>query len=330
HRYTEAFAERYPWVEGYTLFNEPFTTFFLSGHEGLWAPFLRGVRGFVELAGNVLPAVAAASRMYREVLPNARHLYVETCERADAAGPQGEAAASYANDRRFFLTDLFVGRRIDSRRPFVADVVSAGGRGLLDMEPGRIDVLGLDYYAHSQWQYGGRAGAAGNSPNPTPLSELIVEYWERYRLPCALGETNIRGYAPDRASWLKYTVEQCELAEARGVPIEGYCWLPFIDSADWGSLLSRAEGRVDPVGVFWLDAQWNRRPSSMSAAYTRAASGTPAADLPAYRFQPPVSEWLRGWLPHMAHWKWRDPPANEIRSNTAGSGDVIEPRITDA
>ena len=329
HRYAEAFAERYPWIEGYTLFNEPFTTFFMCGHEGLWTPFLRGVRGFVDLVRNVLPAVAGVSRVFRELLPGARHLYVETCERANAGGADGERQTRYANDRRFFPTDLFLGRPIDRSRPFVADVVGAGGRDLLEMEPGFIDVLGLDYYAHNQWQYGGRARATNHSPAPAPLADLIVEYWERYGLPCALGETNIRGFASDRASWLKYTLEQCELAAARGVPIEGYCWFPFIDSADWGSLLSRAEGAVDPVGVFWLDADLNRRRSSMSAAYSLAARGTAASDLPAYRFRPPVSEWLRGWLPQMAHWDWQDPPTDERCSNAAPPGSRIELRISD-
>ena len=113
-------------------------------------------------------------------------------------------------------------------------------------------------------------------------------------------------------SWLKYTLEQCEIAEARGVPIDGYCWFPFVDSAYCDSLLVRAAGNVDPVGVYWLDEQLRRRPSSMSEAYARAARGAPAAELPAYRFQPPVAGWLAGWLPQMAHWDWQDPPAHEV------------------
>ncbi len=50
----------------------------------------------------------------------------------------------------------------------------------------------------------------------------------------------------------------------------------------------------------------------MSAAYAAAARGLPAADLPAYRFQPPVDRWLRGWLPQMAHWDWQEPPPDEV------------------
>ena len=37
-RYCEAFARRYPWVEEYTVMNEPFATLFLAGHEGIWPP----------------------------------------------------------------------------------------------------------------------------------------------------------------------------------------------------------------------------------------------------------------------------------------------------
>ncbi len=312
-RYVEAFATRYPWIEEYTLFNEPFTTFLLCGQLGIWPPYLQGVKGFLTLARNVLPALTEASRAYRDLLPGARHFYVDTCERATAAVPDARRPADLANDRRFFVLDLFLGRELDPRRPFVAEVLAAGGGPLLDLQPGFADVLGLDYYAHNQWQYQDRYGRGlTSSPDPGSLADLIGEYWDRYRLPCAIGETNLRGFAPDRASWLKYTLEQCEVARSRGVPVDGYCWFPFVDSCDWDSVLVRSEGNVDPVGVYWLDERLERRPSSMSAAYARAARGAPAADLPAYRFQPPVAGWLAGWLPQMAHWDWQDPPAAEV------------------
>ena len=313
-RYVEAFALRYPWVQEYTLCNEPFTTFLLCGQEGVWPPYLQGLKGFLTVARNMLPALTEASRAYRDLLPRARHFYVDTCERASAATPDAQAVADMANDRRFFVLDLFLGRRPQADRPFVAQVLAAGGEELLDVEPGHVDVLGLDYYAHNQWWYLDGSGRGTPSPDPGPLSGLIGEYWQRYRLPCAIGETNIRGFATDRASWLKYTVEQCEVAVAEGVPFDGYCWFPFVDSCDWDSLLRRSAGHVDPVGVYWLDERLDRRPSSMSAAYALAAGGAAAVELPAYRFQPPVSAWMGGWMPQMAHWDWRDPPAGEVGS----------------
>lgn len=328
-RYVEAFARRYPWVPEYTLCNEPFTTFLLCGEAGVWPPHLHGVKGFLTLAANVLPALTEASRAYRDLLPGARHFYVDTCERASAAIPAAQAAADRANDRRFFVLDLFLGRELDPARPFVAEVLAAGGERVLDLRPGHIDVMGLDYYAHNQWQYlDGSGRGIQTSPDPGSLADLIVEHWERYRLPCAIGETNVRGFAPDRASWLKYTLEQCEIAAARGVPMDGYCWFPFVDSCDWSSLLVRNEGHVDPVGVYWLDDRLERRASSMSVAYAAAARGAPAADLPAYRFQAPVAGWLAGWLPQMAHWDWCEPPALEV-AGQARADDAIGRRIAE-
>jgi len=317
-RFVEAVAERYPWLPAYTVCNEPFTTVLLCGQEGLWPPHLRGDEGFVAVASSLLPAVTAASRSLRDALPAARHVHVEAAER-HTWDRGGEAAAELCNDRRFLLTDLLVGLPVDRDRPFARHLAAHGGAHLLDVEPGSVDVLGLDYYAHNQWHWTGRGGT-NVAPAPPPLSDLFVEYWDRYRLPTALGETNLCGAASDRASWLRYAVEQCEVAVGAGVPVEGLCWFPVVDSADWASHLTRSVGHIDPVGVFWLDERWDRRPSSMSAAYALAAGGAPSSALPAYRFRPPASEWLAGWMPHMAHWPWQDPPADEVCSSRLGPG----------
>ena len=326
--YCEAFARRYPDTTEYTLLNEPFSTLFLGGHEAIWPPYTRGIDAFVTLLRNVLPAFTQASRMFGELLPDALHVYTDTCERHTGKGEEGQARAALANERRFFVHDAFLGR-LDPDNAYTREIIAAGGESLLELAPGTIDVLGLDYYSHNQWHYG-PDGAHPLQPKPAPLASLIVEYAERFELPCMLSETNIRGYATDRASWLKYTLEQYEAAAEAGVDLRGYCWFPFIDSCDWDSLLFRCDGNVDPVGVFWLDDELRRRPSSMSAAYAMAAAGTRAADLPAYEFRRPVSDWLAGYLPQMQHWNWRTPPAGEPDSQNAPEDDRMELRIKDA
>ncbi|HEV7865429.1 MAG TPA: family 1 glycosylhydrolase [Acidimicrobiia bacterium] len=312
--FVDAFARRHPEVVEYTLVNEPFTTAFLSGHQGVWAPHLVGLGGFITLLRALLPPMLDADAAYRAAVPGARHVWLDTCERhtSQGPGPAPANAAGLANDRRFFVLDAFLGHDLDPRRPFVEQIAAAGGEDLLHLPPGQVDVLGLDYYAANQWHYL-PGQAVRSSPVAAPLSELIVEYWERYRLPCILGETNIRGFASDRATWLKYTLEQCEIARDSGVPLDGYCWFPFIDSADWASELRRCDRQIDPVGVYWLDEDLDRRPSSMSRAYTAAAGGAPAGELPAYELQDPVDTWLAGWKPHMAHWNWQPAPADEVR-----------------
>jgi len=315
-RFAEAVAQRYPWLPGYTVCNEPFTTFLMCGQEGLWPPHRYGLSGFAELAANVFPTVCGVSRALHDLLPHAQHVHVEVAEHHTAASIPGAAYAHFANDRRFLLTDLMVGLDIDPARPFVRSLLSVpGGETVLSTEAGHVDVLGLDYYAHNQWHWHAQGRGTNVAPAPRPLSDLIHEYWQRYDRPVALTETNLSGFASDRASWLKYTLEQCERAVARGVDLQGYCWFPFIDSADWASQLAECVGAIDPVGVFWLDEHLDRRPSSMSVAYALAAGGCPAAELPAYRFREPVAAWLRGWRSQMAHWDWRAPPLAETCSS---------------
>jgi len=336
-RYCEAFATRYPWIAEYTLFNEPFATLFLAGHEAEWPPHRRGVEGLVELYRAVMPALTAASRMYRDLLPDARHVWVDTCEGHVALDDAALEFMMMANDRRFFAIDLFLGRIADSERPFVREVIAAGGEDLLETEPGSLDVLGLDYYAHSEWAYKERAtpaptGASGHelhprqpvghpqkpevqgitpSPAPVGIAALALQYAARYEHEMALTETNIRGTGSDRATWLKYTLEQCEMARDHGAPIGAYCWFPFIDSLDWNSLLARADRCIDPVGVLALDERLERRGSSMLESYRLAAAGAASRDLPAYRLSAPTAEWVSGLAPQMAHFEWQDPPAGE-------------------
>ncbi len=302
-RFVEAFALRYPNVAAYTLFNEPFSTLFLSGGVGAWPPYYSDVKGMISLWRNVLPAWAAASRMCRDLLPRARHFHVDTVERHSGPGSFTEIA----NDRRFAVLDLMLGIDLDRQRPFLAHMIKAGGADLLEMQAGRVDVVGLDYYAHNQWYWDAENRGRAPSPEPSPLADLIVEYWQRYDRPCFLGETNVRGTSSDRASWFKYTLEQCERARDAGVPFEGHCWFPFIDSCDWDSLLRRADGNIDPVGIYTIDSERNRAGSQISETFALAASGATSSALTAYHFQWPVQHWLKGWHKHMEHWKWHRP-----------------------
>jgi hypothetical protein len=308
-RYAEAVARRYPWLPAYTLFNEPFATLFLAGHEALWPPYDRGLPGFRRLLLSVLPSLSAAAARWRELLPAAHHVWVDTAEHHAGSG-SGVAHAAMANDRRHVVLDLALGHDLDPDRPFLGPLLADGGEALLDLPPLRVDLLGLDYYSHSEWSYDER-GSHAPSPTPVGLAAVAEHYWTRYGLPVLLSETNVRGLPSDRTSWLRYTLEQYELALSRGVPLHGYCWFPNVDSADWDSLLARCAGRVDPVGVVSLAPDGSRRTTEFTRAWEQAAAGAAVEELPAPRFQSPCDEQLSGLLPSLEHWPWRDPESRE-------------------
>ncbi|MDP9496851.1 MAG: beta-galactosidase [Actinomycetota bacterium] len=309
-RYAEAVARRYPWLRAYTLFNEPFATLFLAGSEALWPPYDRGTDGFVRLLRSVLPALSAASQCWSELLPDAEHVWVDTCEHHVGTPGDPAAYAATANDRRHVVLDLALGHELDPDRPYLRELLAAGGEPLLDLAPVRVDRLGLDYYCHSEWFYD-EQGSHSPSPRPLGFAAIAQQYGDRYGLPMLLSETNLRGLPSDRASWLRYMLEQYELARSRGVDLDGFCWFPYVDSCDWDSLLARPAGRADPVGVVSLAPDGSRRSTTFTPIWAAAAAGAPASDLPAYRFQPPCDEQLRGLSSQMSHWNWQDPPAEE-------------------
>ncbi len=139
-----------------------------------------------------------------------------------------------------------------------------------------------------------------------------MEYVNRYQLPVMLTETNIRGSLSDRISWLKFMVEQCEILQQRlipkNIPFHGFCWYPFIDSTDWCSLVRKANGKIDPQGIYHLTGENMRRNSSdLSEIFASLACGSiSSADIPAYKFQSPLDKELAGFLPMMHHWQWRE------------------------
>ncbi len=314
--FAEHVARRYPWLEEYTLLNEPFATLFLAGHQSLWPPYGRGLAGFVRLLRSVLPAFVEASRLWSRLLPGARHVWVDTCEvHAGTPGAPAEHAVR-CNDRRFAVLDLVLGHDLEPQhRPFLRDLYAAGGQPLFEdlLRDGaaRIDVVGLDYYAHSEWWYD-EAGGHAPSPQPVGFAALAQQYAERYRRPLLLSETNIRGFPSDRATWLRYMLSQYERAAAAGVPLAGFCWFPSVDSCDWDSLLARAARRVDPVGVWSIGAGQERVSTSMTRAFAAAVGGVAARDLPAYRLQAPAAHRVGAHLTLMEPADWIDPPGEEL------------------
>ncbi|WP_461475538.1 family 1 glycosylhydrolase [Microbacterium sp. HJ5] len=308
-RFAEAVATRYPWISAYTLFNEPFATLFLAGHESLWPPFGTGMEGFVKLAESVLPAIVSAWRIFDERLPDAEHVWIDTCE-SHAGSPGGPADyAAFANDRRHLLLDLVLGHDLDPRRPALAALVEAGGGALLTLEPIRIDVLGLDYYPHSEWWYV-EDGPVSPAPAPRGFAAVASDYHRRYGLPMLLAETNVRGLPSDRATWLRYMLDQYERAVKDGLPLSGFTWFPLVDSCDWDSLLALPINHRDPVGVYDLTRGGRARVNELTAAWELAAAGAPVDELPAYRLQSPCDEDLRGFFAAL-DWQWQDPPNPE-------------------
>lgn len=326
HSFVEAFARRYPWVTKYTIFNEPFVTTLFCGRVGIWYPRLRDARSFARMVAQVGQAICRTTHTLERLVPGLELLHVDTCEHHVAVDPRFAKRAEFQNNLRFLFHDLILGR-IAKGHPLHAYLLRQGlTRDELAWfrdHPARIDVLGLDYYPHSEHQLLTR-GIRFVSTSPRGFAEVAGDYVERYGLPVMLSETNIKGLVSDRLSWMKHMVEECDKLVGRGVDFRGFCWFPFVDSTDWCSLVCRAEGTVDPVGIYWLDSpRRERHASELSECFGRLARGEmTAADLPAYRFQRPWTRTLRGFSRFTSHWDWKEPEVPSRRKTRTAVAEL--------
>lgn len=312
-----AAARRYPWVREWTVFNEPLPTTLLCTDMAAWYPARRGEEAFYRVALNVARAICEATAAIRREQPAARFIHIDTAEGHGALDAASEEFARLLNERRFLFHDLILGR-VDRGHALYDRLHRLGGAGERELRwfrehAARIDVLGLDYYAHCEHQFH-RSGPVCPSQAPLGFAALARQYHARYGLPLMLTETNIRGYVTDHISWLKYMVEQCEQLVAEGIPFEGFTWFPFIDSTDWDSLLDAPRGHIDPVGIYRLaEGDLARCDSELVRLYRGLVRGElRGADLPAYRFLTPVSEQLAGFRPQWSGWDWRQPNLEDL------------------
>jgi beta-glucosidase/6-phospho-beta-glucosidase/beta-galactosidase len=331
-RFVAALAERYPWVKHYTVINEPFVTTWFCGMKGVWYPFQSGDRSFVPMILNVCEAISRASRMLVETIPNVELIHVDASEQHRALDKKSAPFAEFMSEMRFLVPDMVLGNVNEEHSLFRYLLENGADEKRLRWfteNPARIDVMGLDYYSHSELEWNAKGRVYPNL-YPEGFVSVAMDYVNRFNLPVMLTETNIRGYVSDRISWLKYMVEQSEtlekLLEPRGIPFKGFCWYPFIDSTDWCSLVTQANCNIDPQGIFWLDCAAKRRnPSELSEIFEALTRGQiTSEDIPAYRFQGELKSSLRNFLPMMDHWQWREPFAPKKGTNNR----IVEPART--
>src|SRR5436305_7484153 len=272
-------AERYPWVRRYTLVNEPLVTSWLCGWEGVWYPYERSARSFVRMAIATARAIARGKAALAGLVEGFELVHVDSCEEHRAAHPAGRETASFMNEKRFLVLDLLAGR-LDRGHPlhgYLAPHVAPEELAWFREHPTAIDELGLDYYPHSEWLWG-EGGAIVPHPSPRGFAAVAQGYLARYApgtiAAFSLAETNVRGTVRDRCTWLKLMLLQCERFAGRcreaGARFRRAGWFPFIDSTDWDTQVCQPNGRVDPQGIFWLDAERRvRHPSELSDLFGR-------------------------------------------------------------
>lgn len=210
---------------------------FFTFAAGEWAEFAPYAEGrAAELKRQLVRAGIAVVDAVRTVDSRARIIWCEPAIHVLPDGSMPEAAA-LAETRRlsqFEALDMLAGHIVPE----------LGGR------PDLLDVVGLNFYPHNQFVL-----EKGHVPlghyDWRPFSDILEEFWSRYRRPLIVSETGAEGCG--RSAWLHYICAEVEEAIERGVPVEAVCWYPITDYPGWD------DDRICPTGLFGSADEHGRR-----------------------------------------------------------------------
>ena len=268
--YAGAFARRYAGkVRWYTPLNEPIVTALYCGQRGLWPPYLRGDGGYVTILLQVIEGIIATVAAIKAADPEAVLVHVEASGLSRSAREDLHAVAREEQSRALLPFDLLTGR-VTPEHPLFPWLVRSGASpdrlAAIAATPVPFDLMGLNFYP--QWSttqlYIDRRGRLAYQPveqDGAGFSELIEEYWRRYRIPIMVTETSARGDEGIRGRWLEASVAAIRALRARGVPVLGYTWFPLFTMIDWRYRFGRGpieEYRLD-LGLYTLDGTGGAR-----------------------------------------------------------------------
>jgi beta-glucosidase/6-phospho-beta-glucosidase/beta-galactosidase len=257
--YAEELVGRYRGsVRTWCPFNEPLVSALFSGDFGFWPPHSRKWRGYMPVLSRIVQATNRSIRAIRRAMPEATVLLCDAAENFKTRTPQLQAEVNRRNLRRFVVMDLLTGR-VDRHHPLFS-WLTGYGMSELDIEwlranPQAPDVLGLDYYPHSDWQVAVEGGSVRQrrADNPVGLYGVSQAYYNRYGIPLMLTETSVDGKPINREIWLDTTLDHIRRLREEGVPMLGMIWWPMIDQLDWDGALTHRIGKIHQVGLYTLN-----------------------------------------------------------------------------
>jgi len=162
-QFSEAIVSRYRGaINVWCPFNEPLVSALFSGDFGFWPPHARKWRGYMPVLSRIVQAVSRGIRAIRRAMPEATVLLCDAAENYKTRIEHLKPEVARRNLRRFLVMDLLLGK-VDAHHPLYS-WVNAYGLSDLDLDwfrshPQAPDVLGLDYYPHSDWQLDEHAGS---------------------------------------------------------------------------------------------------------------------------------------------------------------------------
>ncbi|TMW71386.1 family 1 glycosylhydrolase [Alteribacter natronophilus] len=262
-RYAASFARRYGhFIKYYTPLNEPYVNAEFCGWNGVWPPYQKGLSGFyrliVQLGKGIIQTVESVSKE----VPDAVFVHVDATKKYYTRDEKLEDEAQLWNENSMVMWELIQGK-INSEHPLYSFLLDYGiTPSELEVfleNPTEPDVIGVNYYPQFSVHEVKRDNM-GNIITPhilgdeEDMSDIIREFYWRYKKPVMITETSFRGSEYDRNQWLEASKKACMQLRSEGLPVTGVTWFPFMDLVDWEYRTSgkSVEDELLPFGLITL------------------------------------------------------------------------------
>jgi beta-glucosidase/6-phospho-beta-glucosidase/beta-galactosidase len=278
--------------------NEPLITSLFCGDIGLWPPHGKGHMSYMTVLARVSMALSRGMRALRATMSGVEILSCDALEVAKLNENIDERTNPYLREalrvdvvrrmaRRHIVLDLLTGRVNAAHQLY--PWMKENGFPLTDLNwfqrnPVEPDILGLDYYPHTEVELFTTPEGHTRQRVPEQLTGIHAgarDYWERYRIPIMITETSFNGTDKERREWLEFTVSSVRRLREEGIPLIGYTWWPVVDHLDWDGALLHQVGHIHPVGIYRLERQANgkllRVPTPLRDAYRALIAGGQAS-----------------------------------------------------
>ncbi|MBX7174553.1 MAG: family 1 glycosylhydrolase [Pyrinomonadaceae bacterium] len=256
-RYSAEFAKRYQsLISWYTPLNEPIINSLMCGMRGLWAPYLKGDKGYLRLMLQLAKGIIRTVNSIKEIQPNSIMVHVEATGLTRTIREDLAPLAREEQHRGYLCYDLISGRLTHDHLLYSWLIRNgASPDDLLELQKHKIkiDVLGMNFYP--QWSTKqlyldkrGKIAFRDTEPEGGGFAELISEYYHRYQVPIMITETSAVGSEEVRQKWLQSSVSMIKNLRETGVPVIGYTWFPLFTMIDWRYRFSN-----EPLENFYLE-----------------------------------------------------------------------------
>lgn len=272
--YARLFALRYPWVNEFTPINEINTTARFSLLYGHWYPHLKSNQQYLKSLILQCRGTILAMKEIKRINPNAKLIQTDDLGKCQSTF-ELKNQCDFENERRWLAWDLLTGK-LTKGHPLYDWIISSGVNEdeLLWFEDNAFppDIIGINHYFLSNRYLDHRLdlfpenihGGNGNNKyadvgaidtglcDTIPYETIILETWERYKIPIAITECHTRGYRETQAQWLYHVWNTCQKLKQKNVDVRAVTAWSLLGSFDWNSLCTSSENFYES-GVFDLN-----------------------------------------------------------------------------